>query len=540
MEYALGESKMSSGNLCLPYGLLQEYIVKILAKCDEALGMSTNPSAYRQAITPCIKSNLDTFVAVQIYDLEKPLTYVYLRDVWQKECYIAQQIKDRSEVPSYFKSVTDEEIKQAEQDVSSFCGKDIKFDEKQIEAIKSAFEEKNTVITGAGGTGKSAICRCIFYLSQKRNLSIRMMSPTGKAAQVLSEKTGCQAATIHRSLKMKPGEDFPENPITEDIVIIDEVSMSGIDTMNAIMLAAHDKHDIHFVMVGDKNQLPSVSPGNFLFEIMQSKCANVVMLDKVHRQSEKSYIPLIAGEVAKGKVVDIPKDAVDMIWTDVNADNFGADLEEYVNEYLKNGNDIADLQFISPMKKGQCGVWRINELLQNKMADYHNTTSQCLEIGFQKFYEKDRVIQTENNYTKEVYNGDIGYIVSLGSKRISDDNDKMTRYVVVEYDGVGKVEYCGEDLNQIMLAWCITVHKFQGSASPYILFVMSSEANIMMSKELVYTAITRASKAIKIFGNNRCWKEAPLHSAIRKRYTNMIPIMRHLHTGKTLRVVQNG
>ena len=132
---------------------------------------------------------------------------------------------------------------------------------------------------------------------------------------------------------------------------------------------------------------------------------------------------------------------------------------------------------------------------------------------------------------------DIGKIVDLGSKQVSQDDDRMVRYLTVEYEGIGTVEYQGEDINQIMLAWCITVHKFQGSASPYIMVVMSSEAQIMMSKELVYTALTRASEYVRIVGHERCWKEAPLHSAIRKRYTNMLPIIRHIKTKKTLKVI---
>lgn len=412
---------------------------------------------------------------------------------------------------------------------------DIVLDEKQKEAILSAFKNPITIITGPGGSGKSLICRYICDIAKENGLSVRLMSPTGKAAQVLSDKTGCEASTIHRSLKMQPGDDEPRENIGEDICIIDEISMSGIDTMYAIMCALEDNIWGSIVLVGDKNQLPSVSPGNFLSDMIESGYIHVVALDKVHRQDEKSFIKLLANEISKGKMVDIPSDAVDIKWRNINVDTFKDDLLGFIDEYLADENyTMDDLQIISPMKKGNCGVFQINEIIQSRMSVINSSQEKLINIGFTKFYVGDRVIQTENNYDKMVFNGDMGKIVDLGEKsRDASVSDKKEKFLIVDFYG-NLFTYYGKEIEEIQLAWAITVHKFQGSQSRNILFIMANEAQIMMSKELVYTAFTRAEKKLDIFGHNVMLRIAPTKSVIRKRYTNLVKLMTEEKTGQKL------
>jgi len=304
--------------------------------------------------------------------------------------------------------------------------------------------------------------------------------------------------------------------------------------MSAIMLALEANKKTNVVFVGDANQLPSISPGNFLNDMMGSDCANVVILDQIHRQDKDSYISLVANQISSGRLADIPKDASDMEWEDVNGDNFNKIIRNAVTEYLQDGKDIDDLQIISPMKKGSCGVHATNKIMQEMMSGINNSKDSILEIGFNKYYLGDRVIQTENNYDKEVFNGDMGVIVDLGKKIVNpkEDTDEK-QFITVSFYG-DEITYVGEEIEQLMIAWCITVHKYQGSQSRYVMFIMASEAECMMTKELVYTAFTRAERFLNIFGSKNMYKLSPTKSAIRKRYTSLKSVIRELKTGEKL------
>lgn len=408
--------------------------------------------------------------------------------------------------------------------------KKIILDDSQKEAIRSAFSHKITVITGPAGSGKSLICRYIYQIAKEAGMSIRMMSPTGKAAQVLSEKTGCPAQTIHRGLGMKPGDDSIRYMITEDILLIDEVSMCGIDTMYAIMKALENNRWANIVLVGDKQQLPSVSPGNFISDIIESGCANIVTLNRIHRQDEGSYIALLSNEISKGKVVEIPETANDIKWNKLRVDSFHEELGKYIDNYLIS-KDMSDLQILSPMKKGICGVFKLNEVVQKKMADINGTSEKSLVIGFSKFFIGDRVIQMSNNYEKDAFNGDIGIIKNLGEKILDiTESDKKEKFIIVDFSGEDK-EYIGSEIEQLNLAWAITIHKYQGSQSKFVVFIMAEEAQVMMSKELIYTAFTRAAKNLDIFGHENMLRVAPTRSVISKRYTNTKQIIEELKSG---------
>jgi len=536
MRYCLEEDVYKNSNLCTPWETLKSKVITILKECDDILGKEHTSILYSKLLPECLKNNLDHFVAVK--NLKENKVYAYLRNIWVREVYIGKKLFERSQMNSQFKC-DDNDVDKAEKNISFFVGREIELDDMQKEAIKSAFNNRITIITGGGGTGKSTICRCIFSLAREKGLTINMMSPTGKAAQVLSEKTGGHATTIHRGLEMVPDDIEPKNIITQDILLIDEISMSGIDTMYAIMFAINDNPYVNIVFVGDKNQLPSVSPGNFLSDIIKSKCANVVTLNRIHRQDENSYISIIANNVSKGCVVEIPVTARDIKWHKLNADKIDGEVLRFIDEYIKNGNDINDLQFISPMKKGVCGVFRLNKLIQEKMSEIHDTHNNFLERQFDKFYIQDRVIQIENNYEKDVFNGDMGIIEELGEQiRDPKETDKKEKYVIVDFLGE-KRTYYGSEMDQLMLAWVITVHKFQGSQSKNIVMFMASEAQIMMNKELVYTGFTRAEKQLDIFGHEHMYRLAPSRSIIKKRFTNLVNIIEQTKTQeKILKVLE--
>lgn len=532
LRFELEQFLNKQSNLCCPYNELRKKVIATLLACDQNLSKKVDGKVYRNLIFECLKSNLHIFTLVK--DVETNEGYVYLAWVWEKEYYIAKSLWDRKVFNHAAKDCSDNDIGGEEARLEVFSGKPVRLDDAQKQAIKTAFAHKVSVITGPGGSGKSTICRCICSLAHKNGMKVRLMSPTGKAAQVLKEKTGCDASTIHRSLKMTPDEEFPRADITEDILLVDEISMSGLDTMFALMAAMDENIWGNVVFVGDKNQLPSVSPGNFLSDIIDSGCANVVTLDKIHRTDEKSFITLLANDISKGKVVEIPKDAVDIRWHSLRPDTFHTNLLQFIDGYLNNGHEIEDLQIISPMKKGDCGVYKINELVQKKMAGINGTEDKEITLGFRKFHVGDRVIQLENNYDKMVFNGDMGVIKDLGEKTVdSSVSDKKERFLTIEFYG-DELTYFGSEVDQLQLAWAITVHKFQGSSAKNIIFVMANEAHIMMSKELVYTAFTRAEKQLDIFGNEGMLRIAPTRSIVRKRYTNVKRIIEEFKTNKKL------
>jgi len=520
MKYLLLNDLHKNSNLCMPYSALKTQVIDVLGECNKSMNKTEPLTKYYELIPECIKRNLNTFVAIK--NVHENHSYVYLKEVWEKEKFIASSIYHRSRSEVSTGQCTERDLADAEVDVSNFSHRKITLDKTQKEAIKSAFENKITVITGSGGTGKSTICRCIFHLAEEKKLTIRMMSPTGKAAQVLADKTSYPAETIHRSLKLKPGDELPRERIEEDIIVIDEISMVGIDTMFAIMVAMEENLWGNIVFVGDPNQLPSVSPGNFLSDIISSGCVNVVKLDRIHRQDEHSYISLLADTVARGKIVEIPEEAKDVHWNHISStQDFEDRIRAVVREFIEKGNHIDTLQIISPMYKGYCGVNKINESIQDMMADINGTRNNHIVRNFSTFYVGDRVIQTENNYDKQIFNGDMGKIEDVGRKVMdSSKSDEEEDFITVNFYGHSHI-YVGEEIEQLKLAWCITVHKFQGSQSPVIFFVMADEARILMSKELLYTAMTRAEKHLEFYGHMNMFKLAPTKSVVKKRYTNM-------------------
>lgn len=528
----------SDGSLCMPYIKLKDEVIN---KINESISENNLPkpdmNKVVESIPIVIRTNLNIFTAIKdISDEKKPITYVYLRNIFEKEKYVAQNLYHRIYHEKRNLNLENKDIEEAEKDISEFNNRAIVLDEDQKNAIRSAFEHKITVITGGGGSGKSTICRCIYHLASEKGLSVRMMSPTGKAAQVLTEKTGFHASTIHRGLKMIPATEYPREKINEDIILVDEISMVGIDTMFAIMYALEKNLWGHLVFVGDSNQLPSVSPGNFLSDIMSSGCANVVRLNKIHRQDENSYIPLLANDIAKGKVVDIPEDASDIKWHNLGTEDFAEKIQDVVSEFLKT-NKIEDLQIIAPMYRGNFGVSKINSAIQDLMTTVNASIDKFIVWEKKKFYIGDRVIQIENNYDKNIFNGDMGVIKELGKKALNPSiNDKKEEYVIVDFNGE-ELLYVEEEINQLQLAWVLTIHKYQGSQSPYIILILSNEAIRMFTKELLYTAMTRCSRHLDIYGHKNAFYLAPTKSAIKKRYTNTKNIINEIRENRHILLV---
>jgi exodeoxyribonuclease V alpha subunit len=232
--------------------------------------------------------------------------------------------------------------------------------------------------------------------------------------------------------------------------------------------------------------------------------------------------------------VQIPENATDIKWHSLaTISYFDVELRKVIKDCVNN-NNLNDFQILSPMYRGEYGVNKINEVAQDEIAVIRGVKDRPFTKGFLTYYIGDRVIQTVNNYDKKIFNGDMGVIIDAGHKILKpDETDKKQSYLTVKFYG-NELMFTDDEIDQLKLAWCITIHKFQGSQAPNIMFVLSSEAQIMASKELVYTGMTRAEKHLDIYGDWETFQLAPMKSAIRKRYTNMNNVISELRNNKRL------
>jgi len=496
------------GHLCLPYPEFKDRLCKQLAEFK--ISQEDADAVPDVALSEFVVVRNGTSNVSLIYD---PKTYAAERD-------IAFRLVEISSYESPY-ICEEDDLEHAEDEYERNVGRRIVLDDCQREAVKSAFNHKLTVITGGGGTGKSTICRCIRAIAQKNGQDVVFMAPTGQAAKVLEQKTGYPASTIHRALGLTPDGVRELQDIRADIVVIDEFSMVGIDTLPYLLAAIVSCRYTNIVVVGDPQQLPSVASGNFLADLIASGIASVQKLEHIHRHSDKSYIARIANTISSGEVPDLPTDAEDFMWV-----TFG-DLEDaadkaasIVNKYLAAGR-MNDVQALSPMYRSPAGVDAICRNIQQMTS-----SGDVFEYKNKSFYVGDRVMQLVNNYDKEVFNGTIGNVVRFGFEVVRPDVENVERqFVVVDYDGESKM-YIGDEIDEIRVCWCSTVHKFQGSQSPIIIFVMT-EANMrMMTRELVYTALTRASEKVYFIGSFNMLCLAARRSEIKKRYSSTANLIR--------------
>jgi len=365
------------------------------------------------------------------------------------------------------------------------------------------------------------------------------MAPTGAAAKVLTNKTGSEGMTIHRALGIYPGnstkrkQECDKNDMAGNhVVVVDEFSMVGIDTVAHVVKLVSGRPHINLVLVGDPQQLPSVSPGNFLFDIISSKVAHVVELTNVHRQSSTSYIPQVADEMAKGVFEAIPECASDI--TVYDTENESLMLQAAMaraRDYLAKNGTFDGFQMISSMKyKGEVSVESVNAVFQALF--FNESEHQFIEYNHKKLFVGERVMQRVNDYNRNVFNGNIGIITDCGTRHGS--SNRMEKFVTVSFANppVNGIEqpptvcrYVKKEIEDIMTCWCCTVHKFQGSQADEIVFFAPPLHAHMMKRELVYTAMTRASKMLHILGSMKLLGKATHVSMIRHRNTHTREMM---------------
>ena len=371
----------------------------------------------------------------------------------------------------------------------------MQYDDIQQQAILAAVRNKVLVLTGGPGTGKTTTTLGIIAAYREAGARIILAAPTGRAAKRLSETTGMEAKTIHRLLEVKPPNGYQrneENPLEGDVLIVDECSMIDIILMYNLLKAVPD--DMTLILVGDVDQLPSVGAGNVLSDIIASGCIPVVKLERVFRQAQGSRIIMNAHRINKGQAIDIRGGRnADFFFAAQETPEEAADLiVKYVAENLPryyHADPIRDIQVLTPMQRGLVGAVNLNQRLQDTL----NRTRIFLRRGGTEYRIHDKVMQIRNDYNKEVYNGDIGFISSV---------DMDERELTVNFEG-RDVTYDATELDELVLAYACTIHKSQGSEYPIVVMPFMMTHYIMLQRNLLYTGVTRAKKILVLVGEKK-------------------------------------
>ena len=408
-------------------------------------------------------------------------------------------------------------------------------DEHQVEAVKEAVRNGLLVITGGPGTGKTTTINTIIRYFELEGMDIFLAAPTGRAAKRMSETTGFEARTIHRMLELNGGmegnagfERNEQNPLETDVIIIDEMSMVDISLMYALLKAI--AAGTRLILVGDVNQLPSVGPGSVLKDIIDSNEFHTVKLTKIFRQASTSDIIVNAHKINRGEPVSLDNKSMDFFFLNrYEADKIINVTLQLIKQKLPKfvGASEYDIQVLTPMRKGLLGVDRLNGILQMYLNPADKRKREK-EHGNTIFREGDKVMQTKNNYQLEweirskyglcidkgtgIFNGDMGII-----EEINDFAETMT----VSFDEGRMVEYPYKLLDELELAYAVTIHKSQGSEYPAVVIPLLSGPRMLMNRNLLYTAVTRAKKCVTIVGNDTTFNQMIENNSQLKRYSGL-------------------
>ncbi len=387
--------------------------------------------------------------------------------------------------------------------------------EQQLRALETALREPVSVLTGGPGTGKTTAIRALIAALEGQKRRYALAAPTGRAAKRLSEATDRPASTIHRLLGYKPGEGFKhheENPLPVDFLVVDEASM--IDLLLAYHLVKALAPGAHLLLVGDVDQLPSVGAGDVLRQIIASGRIPVTRLTTIFRQAADSLIIANAHRINQGNMPIFPKEAQDFFLFPAEDPEKAADwvVDVVVNRIPRRFGlrPMEDIQVLAPMYRGDCGVNALNQRLQATLNPPAPNKPEKDLFGF-RFRVGDRVMQTENNYDHEVYNGDLGRIVALSL---------VDHTLTVDFDG-RRVTYDWSECDQLTPAYAISVHKSQGAEFPAVVMPVLTQHYIMLQRNLLYTAITRARKLCVLVGSKRAIAIAVRNNPVVNRYTSL-------------------
>ncbi len=488
-----------------------------------------------------IENNLINLKARQIIAIEnvEQIEWVYLNSLYCCEKNIAEKLITLKQSKN-IKKIKDFEKKFKEEEKRN----DIALSQKQKEAIKTVNENNVCIITGGPGTGKTTIIKFIIELYKNENKKVVLCAPTGRAAKRMSEATGEEATTIHRLLCLGKTEetlgmervDYQIEPIDCDVIIIDEASMVDVFLMNYILKGLFIGTKI--VLVGDIDQLPSVGPGNVLKDIIGSGVIETIELNEIFRQAAQSQIITNAHKVNNGEsFLDVKKEELEGKLQDffyINEPNTSKMLEDVISlcsgrlKKFGNYDFFKDIQVLTPTKKGKLGTKELNVELQNALNPMLNQKTNNQEIpqkkqGDRTFIVGDRVMQIKNNYDiyweknhKEdgtgIFNGELGTITKI---------DDITKQIEIKFDDEKKAWYEFNELEQLEHSYSITIHKSQGSEFDVVIMCLPPAAPMLLTRNLLYTGITRAKKLLIVLGTNKIVEYMLQNTETKKRNTGL-------------------
>ncbi len=486
------ETAAGNGHCCFPEA-------KVIEKAAELLGVEA-----------LIAPQIEVLITSDL--IERHDEFLYLPYLRAAEQSIAASVKSLAAVPAAY-PVIDEDA--ALSWVMKKTGKELA--ESQQRAVREALRQRLLIITGGPGVGKTTILRSILLILQSKQVKLVLAAPTGRAAKRLTESTGLEAKTLHRLLEFQGDGQWGRHrgkPLVGDLFVIDEASMIDAPLMAQLLSAL--PQGAHLLIVGDADQLPSVGPGMVLHDLIASGAVPCVKLTEIFRQAASSRIITSAHAINRGQVPDLkPSRASDFFFLEATEpEEIKHTLVQLAHTRLttKYGFDpIRDIQVLTPMNRNLLGTQSLNQSLQLALNPPNELKFEIERFGV-TFRVGDKVIQTHNNYDKEVFNGDIGYIVTIDADPVK---------IHVRYDADRLVEYEPGELDELQLAYALTIHKSQGSEFPCVIIPVSTQHYVLLERSLIYTAITRAKKLCVLVGDERALSLAVGKQESRKRFTGL-------------------
>ncbi|MDI1310631.1 ATP-dependent RecD-like DNA helicase [Prosthecobacter sp.] len=486
------ETAASSGHCCLPE-------TSVIQKAIDLLGVEA-----------LIAPQVEALIAGD--QIERHETFLYLPYLRAAEQSIAANVKSLAALPAAYPSI-DEDAALAW--VMKKTGKELA--ESQQRAVREALRQRLLIITGGPGVGKTTILRSILLILQSKQIKLVLAAPTGRAAKRLTESTGLEAKTLHRLLEYQGEGQWGRHrgkPLAGHLFVVDEASMIDAPLMAQFLSALPE--GAHLLIVGDADQLPSVGPGMVLYDLISSEKVPCVKLTEIFRQAASSRIITSAHAINRGQVPDLkPSRNSDFFFLqESEPEEIKHTLVELAHTRLatKYGLDpIRDIQVLTPMNRNLLGTISLNQSLQLALNPPNELKFEIERFGV-TFRVGDKVIQTHNNYDKEVFNGDIGHIVTIDADPVK---------IHVRYDADRLVEYEPGELDELQLAYALSIHKSQGSEFLCVIIPVSTQHYVLLERSLIYTAITRAKKLCVLVGDERAMSLAVSKQESRKRWTGL-------------------
>jgi len=486
------ETAAGSGHCCVPE-------TEAIKKAIDLLGVEA-----------LIAPQIDALIASD--QIERHETFLYLPYLRAAEQSIAANVKSLAALPAAYPSINEDA---ALAWVMKKTGKELA--DSQQRAVREALRHRLLIITGGPGVGKTTILRSILLILQSKQIKLVLAAPTGRAAKRLTESTGLEAKTLHRLLEYQGEGQWGRHrgkPLAGHLFVVDEASMIDAPLMAQFLSALPD--GAHLLIVGDADQLPSVGPGMVLHDLIASDNVPCVKLTEIFRQAASSRIITSAHAINRGQVPDLkPSRSSDFFFLqESEPEEIKHTLVELAHTRLvtKYGLDpIRDIQVLTPMNRNLLGTISLNQSLQLALNPPNELKFEIERFGV-TFRVGDKVIQTHNNYDKEVFNGDIGHIVTIDADPVK---------VHVRYDADRLVEYEPGELDELQLAYALSIHKSQGSEFPCVIIPVSTQHYVLLERSLIYTAITRAKKLCVLVGDERALSLAVSKQESRKRWTGL-------------------